>query len=397
MTDPRALPAPSPDALAHSARLAALIRAEIDAAGGQIPFERYMELALYAPGLGYYSAGAAKLGAAGDFITAAEISSLYAQCLAAQCRETLTVLGGGSVLELGAGSGALAAGMLSFLERAGCLPDRYLILDRSAELRERQRETIERRVPALAERVTWLDRPPQEPIRGVIVASEVVDALPVALFRIAGASGDERIEALAVTSTASNFALVPRIADAGLAAVVRGIEDDLAAPLPPGFRSECRPALDAWVASVTDPLERGVLLCIDYGLPRREYYATERSGGTLLCHYRHRAHADPFHAPGLQDIGAWVDFTALARAGAAAGLGLAGFTTQAHFLLGCGLERRFAVEIGLEPARTAELSREVQLLTLPGEMGERFRVLALARDYDRPLTGFALRDLTRTL
>jgi SAM-dependent MidA family methyltransferase len=397
------LPTPPPDALAHSARLTALIRAEIAAAGGSIPFERYMELALYAPGLGYYSAGATKLGADGDFITAAESSGLYAQCVAAQCREILTALGGGCVLELGAGSGALAAGMLASLEREDCLPDRYLILDRSAELRERQHETIRRRVPALANRVVWLDGPPREPMRGVIVASEVVDALPVALFRIADAAAagaaptSSRIEALAVASTESGFALVAGHAEPALEATVRGIESDLGRPLPPGFTSECRPALDAWIASVTEPLERGVVLCIDYGLPRREYYALERGGGTLLCHYRHRAHAHPFHAPGLEDIGAWVDFTALARAGAAAGLTLAGFTTQAHFLLGCGLEGYFTREIGHTTERTPEVAREVQRLTLPGEMGERFRVLALSRDYERPLMGFSQRDLTRTL
>jgi SAM-dependent MidA family methyltransferase len=398
MTASSSLPAPPPEALAHSARLTALIRAEIAAGGGSIPFDRYMELALYAPGVGYYSAGAVKLGAAGDFITAAESSGLYAQCVAAQCREILTALGGGCVLELGAGSGALAAGMLASLEREDCLPGRYLILDRSAELRARQRETIRHRVPALADRVVWLDAPMREPMRGVIVASEVVDALPVVLFRIAGSpSTSARVEALAVTSTESGFALVARPADTALETVVHGIEIDLGQPLAPGFHSECRPALDAWLASVTEPLERGVMLCVDYGLPRREYYAPERSGGTLLCHYRHRAHGDPFHAPGLQDIGAWVDFTALARAGAATQLALAGFTTQAHFLLGCGLEERFTAEIGRAPDRTSELSREVQLLTLPGEMGERFRVLALSRGYDRPLRGFALRDLTRTL
>jgi SAM-dependent MidA family methyltransferase len=410
MTDAPALPPPSQDALAHSARLAALIRAEIAAAGGWIPFERYMELALYAPGLGYYSAGAAKLGAGGDFVTAAETSGLYAQCLAAQCAEILETLGGGSLLELGAGSGALAAGMLAWLDRERALPRRYCILDRSAELRARQRETILRRVPALADRVVWLDRPPQAPMRGVIVASEVVDALPVAVFRIAHAatgaegapdarasSGDGRVEALAVASADSGFTLVARPADDALVAAVRGIERDLAAPLPPGFRSECRPMLDAWLASVTSALERGVVLCVDYGLPRREYYAPERSGGTLLCHYRHRVHPDPFRVPGLQDIGAWVDFSALARAGASAGLALAGFTTQAHFLLGCGLDRHYARAIADTPERAAALSREVQHLTLPGEMGERFRVLGLSRGYGGPLRGFAQRDLTRTL
>jgi SAM-dependent MidA family methyltransferase len=391
------LPAASPEALAHSARLVELIHDEIAAAGGCIGFERYMELALYAPGLGYYSAGSTKLGDAGDFTTAAESSVLYAQCLAAQCAEILDTLDGGDVLELGAGSGALAAEMLSSLARSHRLPDRYRILDVSAELRSRQRETIRQRVPELYERVEWLDRLPASPMRGVILASEVIDALPVALFRVAVQGAERAIEELAVTSADSGFALLARAAPASVVATVRDIESDLEEPLPAGFRSECRPMLAHWLGSLADVLDAGVMLFVDYGLPRREYYTGERSGGTLLCHYRQRVHADPFRAPGLEDIGAWVDFTALARAGIASGLELAGFTTQAHFLIGCGLERYLRSESHLAPERAGERSREAQRLTLPGEMGERFRVLALARDYRPPLRGFGLRDLTRTL
>jgi SAM-dependent MidA family methyltransferase len=396
MTSARDLPQPPPEALAHSARVVAHIDGEIDAAGGSIPFERYMELALYAPGLGYYSAGATKLGPAGDFITAAESSTLYARCLAAQCAEVIAALGGGSILELGAGGGRMAAGILAWLAEARCLPERYFILDVSAELRARQRETLRAQVPDLVDRVVWLDRLPAARMRGVVLASEVVDALPVALFRI-GSDPAARVEELAVTRSSSGYTLAAESPRPEVAAEVAAIERDLPAPLPAGFVSECRPRLAAWTRGVADALESGVLIFVDYGLPRREYYASERATGTLLCHYRQRVHADPFFLPGLQDIGAWVDFTALARAASDAGLALAGFATQAHFLIGCGLADHYGAALEREPQAAQAVAREVRLLTMPGEMGERFRVLGLARDYPGALRGFAARDLTRTL
>ena len=392
------LPEPSEEARAHSARVTAHIHTEIAAAGGHVGFARYMQLALYAPGLGYYSAGAVKLGAGGDFITAAESSTLYADCLAEQCAEILSRIGGGSILELGAGSGALAAEILASLERAECLPDRYLVLEVSADLRARQRETIRRRTPHLEPRVVWLDRPPERAIRGVVLASEVLDALPAALFRIADADGHSRIESLDVIRAGDGFALAPCPASAELQRAVVEIERDLGEPLPPGFMSECRPMLGPWMDAVARALERGLLLVVDYGLPRREYYAADRSGGTLVCHYRHRAHGDPFFAPGLQDISVWVDFTDVTRAGEAAGLELAGFTTQAQYLFGCGLERHFEAALARDFTRAGQLANEVRLLTLPGQMGERFRVLALTRSYPAPLRAItASRDLSRTL
>jgi SAM-dependent MidA family methyltransferase len=357
-----------------------------------------MELVLYAPGLGYYSAGSVKLGVGGDFITAAESSRLYADCLAEQCREVLSVLGGGSIFELGAGSGALAAGILSYLERVACLPDRYVILEVSADLRARQQETIRRRTPQLEPRVAWLDRLPGTSISGVVLASEVLDALPAALFRIADAGGSPRVTSLDVIRAGDGFAWEQYPAGAALEGAIAEIERDLPEPLPLGYMSECRPMLGPWLDAVARVLERGVMLVIDYGLPRREYYAAERNGGTLVCHYRHRSHSDPFFAPGLQDISVWVDFTAVTRAAEAAGLGLAGFTTQAQYLFGCGLERHFEAARTGDPKRTAQLAGEVRLLTLPGQMGERFRVLALARSFPRPLRAMAAaRDLTRTL
>jgi SAM-dependent MidA family methyltransferase len=301
-------------------------------------------------------------------------------------------LGGGDVLELGAGSGAMAATLLAELERLGRLPDRYRILDVSADLRERQRTTLAGAVPHLLERVVWLDTLP-EPFDGVTVANEVLDALPVERFVIHGGE----VDALGVAWQFGRFEAAAARAGAPLARRVRAIEAELGAPLPEGYVSEVNLGLESWLASVAAVQRRGVLFFIDYGLPRREYYAAERNDGTLLCHFRHRFHDDPFTRLGLQDITAWVDFTAAAEAAQAAGLEVAGYTTQAHFLIGCGIDEYVANVADLDVVERVNLSRQVMVLTLPGEMGERFKVIAFARDYDGPLRGFAARDLRHTL
>lgn len=377
------LPAPSAEALAHSARLCAQIAREIVAAGGSIGFERYMELALYAPGLGYYSAGARKVGAAGDFITAPELSPLFSQCMARQCRDVLTALGGGGVLELGAGSGIMAADVLAELVRLDCLPGRYLILEVSADLRERQRETLQQRVPELVSRVEWLDTLPTS-FHGVVLANEVLDALPVSRFRHESRGWTE----YTVTVQAETFVWDTRPASTELAATLAQLESELASPLVPGYRSEICPRLPAFMASLADSLERGALLFADYGYPRAAYYHAERSMGTLMCHYRQRAHDDPFLYPGLQDITAHVDFTAVAEAGTVHDLELAGYTTQAHFLLALGIA---------DQARDLESARQIKLLTLPEEMGERFKIIGFTKGIEPSLQGFALRDLSHGL
>jgi SAM-dependent MidA family methyltransferase len=386
------LPELSPDEAAHSARLEERVAAAIAAAGGWIGFARFMTMALYEPGLGYYSAGARKFGAGGDFITAPEVAPVFSRCVAVQCAEVLKGLGRGVVLELGAGSGAMAAAMLAEFERREALPDEYWILDVSADLRERQRASIAAAVPHLLERVRWLDELPR-PFTGVIVANEVLDALAVERFAIR--SGQ-------VTSVGAGLSLgrlerAEARAEPALVAAVRRIEADLGAPLPEGYESELNLGLAAWLQAIAVSLERGVMLFVDYGLPRREYYAVERSRGTLLCHFRHRFHEEPFARLGLQDITAWVDFTAVAEAAQAAGLEVAGYTTQAHFLIGCGLAQFVADVADLELVERLNLSRQAMVLTLPGEMGERFKVLALTRGYDAPLGGFAVRDLRHAL
>jgi SAM-dependent MidA family methyltransferase len=385
-------PALEADEAAHGAELAARIRAEIESAGGWISFARYMEMALYEPGLGYYSAGARKFGAAGDFITAPEVAPVFSRCLAAQCAEVLAALGGGDVLEFGAGSGAMATAMLAELEALGRLPGRYRILDVSADLRERQRATIEGAVPQLLERVEWLDRWPA-PFTGVVVANEVLDAMPVERFAWRGGV----VETLGVSSGGDAFQWAAVPAPGALRDRVELIQSEIGADWPDGYVSEVNLGLEPWLAAAAATLERGVMFFVDYGLPRRELYSPERSSGTLLCHFRHRFHDDPFVRVGLQDVTAWVDFTAVAEAAQRAGLDVAGYTTQAHFLIGNGLSRHLADVSNVDLVQRVNLSRQVMLLTLPGEMGERFKAIALAKGCDVPLSGFAVRDLRHTL
>jgi len=392
VAEPTDLPALDAAQTAHCERVVARVREAIAAAGGWIDFARYMEMVLYEPGLGYYSAGAHKLGVEGDFITAPEVAPVFSRCIAAQCRDVLAELPGGDVLELGAGSGAMAAVILAELQRVDRLPQRYFILDVSADLRERQRATLAGTVPHLLERVQWLDTLPAC-FEGVILANEVLDALPVQRFVVRA----EAVNALGVTWQLGQLELAETRAAPQLHARVRALEQELDTSFASGYCSEWHPTLGPWIAALGQTLARGALLLIDYGLPRRELYATERSTGTLLCHFRHRFHDDALARPGLQDITAWVDFTAVAEAGVAAGLELAGYTTQAQFLIGCGIEHWLRDVADLDTVQRVNLSRQVMLLTLPGEMGERFKAIAFTRGLDSSLRGFSARDLSHQL
>lgn len=384
-----ALPEPGVDARAHSARLDALIRFEIGQRG-PIPFSRYMELALYAPGLGYYSAGATKFGAAGDFVTAPELGDLFARCVARAVAPTLRELGAAAhVVEPGGGSGAFAIAALRELVALDALPQRYRILEPSADLRERQRTRIAQALPVeLAARVDWLEQPPAERWSGVLFANEVIDALPASRFGISGVNVIEEHVAL------DGDRLVRVDGPAGVDAVsaVRAVEAALERSFADGYRSEILPQLPAWMQAMTATLDAGVVLFVDYGYPRREFYLPERRDGTLVCHYRHRAHADPLHLPGLQDITAFVDFTAVAEAGVAAGLDFVGYAPQAHFLLGSGLPDLLAAEEGLIERDRLRLVGEAKRLTLPGDFGERFQAIAFSRGVDA--VPVALRDST---
>jgi SAM-dependent MidA family methyltransferase len=409
------LPPLSPDEQQHSAAVAAELREAIAAAGGWLSFERFMDLALYAPGLGYYSAGSTKLGSGGDFVTAPEVSDLFSRCVARQCAEVLSVTGG-EILELGAGTGRMAATVLESLAAESVWPERYSILEVSADLAERQRERLRSLPPALRERLVWLERLPERPIRGVVLANEVLDALPCQRFVVtapgAGAGGDRRaaggldvgvglqrgaaaILELGAAVDGSTFVERAAVPDAALAAAYESLLAELPQSLPPGYTSEVCLRLEPWLASVGECLERGLILLCDYGLPRSHYYHPQRVTGTLRCHFKQRVHDDPYINVGVQDITAWVDFTRVAEAAVAVGLEVRGFSTQAAFLLATGIER-FAAEAGdiVEQTRRAG---EARRLLLPGEMGEAFKAMGLTRGYDAVLTGFALQDLRHSL
>jgi SAM-dependent MidA family methyltransferase len=375
----------------HCAAVREYLAAQIEAGGGWLSFEDFMERALYAPGLGYYSAGAHKLGAGGDFTTAPELSPLFGACVARQCAEVLTSLAPGNILEIGAGSGRLAADILSRLETLQQLPARYWILEISADLRDRQRRYIEQRLPHLLHRVHWLDSPPGAAFDGVVLANEVLDALPVKRFRWCG----DRVEELGVMYDGSGFAWAPRAADATLMTACARLKDGRDWGI--GYESEYCPRLAAWTSSVTRCLRRGAAFWFDYGLPRSQYYFSERRAGTLLCHIQQRAHDDPFLYPGLQDITAWVDFTLLAEASRAAGFELAGFATQGHFLAGLSVDQEMQHIAAGDAQQFARLANQARQLMLPGEMGERFKAMAWLRNLQRPLSGFALQDLRHTL
>ncbi|MDE1923229.1 MAG: SAM-dependent methyltransferase [Gammaproteobacteria bacterium] len=386
-------PEPGGNEAGHSALVHDHIAAEVRRAGGWISFDRYMDLALYAPGLGYYSAGAHKLGAGGDFATAPEISRLFGACVARQCAEILAAVDEGSILEIGAGSGCLAGDVLQGLERAGFLPRRYSILEVSADLRARQQDHLGRCVPHLASRIAWIDSPPAARFDGVILANEVLDALPVTRFRwSAGALAE-----LGVGLERGRFVPVPRPASPAMAAQCERLRAAAGADWPDGYESEYCPRIAPWTLAVTSALGAGAVLWFDYGLPRAQYYLPERASGTLLCHYRQRVIEDPFLRPGLQDITAWVDFTALAEAGEEAGFGIAGYTNQDYFLAGTRVDAEMRSLAGQDQNRYARLANEARRLMMPGEMGERFKAMAWARDLGPPLAGFGLRDLRHTL
>lgn len=385
----RGWPAPDEAAIQSSVQLAERIQAAITAAGGAIGFDDYMQMALYEPGLGYYSGGAARFGKGGDFVTAPLLSPLFSRTLARQCADCLAVLEQPVVLELGAGTGEMAADLLAELAELGQLPQRYFILELSGVLREQQQATLQQKVPHLVTRVEWLAELPSQPIEGVLLANEVLDALPVQRFKIQ----TEGVAELVVGQAEGRFVWQERPAPNALQQAVAGLEAELGTKLPPGYVSEYSPQLQAWLASLAEILQRGVMLFIDYGYPRAEYYHPQRHMGSLICHYRHRAHDDPLILPGLQDITAFVDFSAVAEAGMAAGLDLLGFAPQGQFLLGAGL-LDLVQEMAAEPGSRESLllAQQVKTLTLPGEMGERFKVAALGRDFDAPLRGFSLAD-----
>jgi SAM-dependent MidA family methyltransferase len=394
--EPDSLPVPEPIALAQSEALAATLRAEIGAAGGWLPFERYMERALYAPGLGYYGGGARKFGLfaadGSDFVTAPELSPLFASTLARALAEALAASGTRALMEFGAGTGKLAAGILLALDALGVAFDSYAIVDLSGELRARQRETIDALAPHLADRVTWLDALPAQ-FEGVVIGNEVLDAMPVRLFTRKDAVWHERGVAV---NAAGAFVFSDRPAMSGrdvhwpegVLAGIDGSED---------YLTETHEAALAFTRTVCTMLARGAAFFIDYGFPRGEYYHPQRVQGTLMCHYRHRAHGDPFLYPGLQDITAHVEFTGIAEAGVEAGAELLGYTSQARFLMNAGITEVLSEIDPRDVQRFLPAANAVQKLVSESEMGELFKVIAFSRGIDEPLTAFARGDRSHTL
>ncbi|MBI5783523.1 MAG: SAM-dependent methyltransferase [Gammaproteobacteria bacterium] len=367
--------------MVHHDALARLIRQEIASAGGGISFDRFMELALYAPGLGYYAAGKPKFGEQGDFVTAPELGPLFARCLARPCQSLLAELGGGDILEAGAGSGVMAAVLLLELESLGQLPERYLILELSPDLRARQTETIKRRAPHLFERVRWLAELPGD-FRGMVLANELLDAMPVTRFKITESGVNE----LWVGWENDGFAWREQPVAESLRTRLQALS------LPSGYISEVNLRAEAWVRSVADILKQGAMLLIDYGFPSAEFYHPQRTQGTLMCHYKHHAHDDPLRLVSLQDITAHVDFSAIAGAGTGAGLTLLGYSSQAAFLIGSGLEQIMAASDPDDARAHLALTQQIKKLTLPHEMGELYKVIAFGRGVREPLTGFSLHD-----
>jgi SAM-dependent MidA family methyltransferase len=385
---------PHPDAIsaAHSARCADYVRARIRDAGGSISFAEFMHYALYAPGLGYYSAGTRKFGEGGDFVTAPEISPLFGRVIARQCAGVLQNVPDGSVLEFGAGSGRLALDVLRTLEELDAVPAEYRILEVSADLRERQERLLHEEVPGLASRIRWLDRMP-DTHRGIVLANEVLDALPVERFM----RRSDGIYQLRVVDEDGEFVFVDEPAPDVLAKALDSIERDIGEQLPDNYVSEVSLAAPAWLRDVAQMLDHGMILLFDYGVSRREYYAPDRGEGWLRCHFRHRAHSDPLILTGIQDLTAWVDFSAIAEAAVGSGLDILGYVSQSQFLIAGGIRAELHELAELPLESQLQTAARIKILTLPGEMGENVKCIGLARGDVATPPAFDSADRTHTL
>ncbi|OHB92325.1 MAG: hypothetical protein A2Z57_13095, partial [Planctomycetes bacterium RIFCSPHIGHO2_12_39_6] len=368
------LPEPDPEASAHSKKLCNYINQKIASAKSAIPFAEFMELALYTPGLGYYSAGAHKIGRAGDFITAPELSPLFSYCLANQCAQILPNLINGNILELGAGSGKMAGDILSHLEKINCLPNHYYILEISADLKARQQAFIKQAYPHFLSKIIWLDTLPNNFI-GIILANEVLDAMPVTIFNW---QENTLAEYYVGIDQNNHYTWLLKPASNALQDAFKEITNEININswfLP--YNSEINLLLPGWLSSLNHCLEQGILLLIDYGFPLHEYYHPQRNQGTLMCHYQHRAHSNPLILVGLQDITSHVNFTAVTQFAIQAGLGLEGYVSQANFLFNTGLLE--LIKTYQEPD-SLNFNSAIKILTLPSEMGELFKVIGFSKN-----------------
>ncbi|VAW58138.1 SAM-dependent methyltransferase, MidA [hydrothermal vent metagenome] len=396
------LPEPSKAEVAHSEQLCEHIKQSIQTAGGWLSFEQYMQLALYTPGMGYYSGGLQKFGEQGDFITSPEVSPLFAKSLARPVAALLADISGAKIIEFGAGSGRLAADLLAELANLKQLPVDYYIVELSAELQHRQREALQQQVPELLDRVKWLSHLPENKINAIVLANEVLDAMPVKRFVLK----NNRLQELGVENVQPQLQLSYRDADELLSTQIASLGvkhlcinpvDAESASERYAYSSEINVNIKPWIASVANCIKQGAVYLIDYGYPRQEYYSTERVMGTFMGYYQHRAMDAPLWYPGLQDLTAFVDFTEVAEAALEAGFDVDGYTSQGNFLLSCGL-----ADIVEQSAYTTEIERlqilqQMKTLSLPGEMGERFKVMGLSKGLDKNIPGFEMRDLRYSL
>jgi len=374
------------------------INAACESAGGWIRFSEFMNIALYEPALGYYSGGLQKFGEKGDFITAPEVSPLFAQCLANQVSEVLDNFQKSSnekafIIEFGAGSGMLAADLLLQLEKLGCLPEKYFIIELGVELKQRQKETIKQKAEHLLNVVQWLDQLPDDVSNAVVIANEVLDAMPVECFRLV----ENTVESLMVGF--DDGKLVSRYMDAANNTVekITVIQQRSEMTFTDNYNSEYNPAISGWLSAVESKIKNMVMLLIDYGYNENEYYHPDRNNGTLMCYYQHRAHENYFWWPGLQDITTFVNFTDVAYSAVDTGLEVSGYTTQAAFLLANGLSELHEQQVTDDVQQQIKLSQQIKTLTLPSEMGDRFKVMALTKKYGEPLSGFSMLDLRNRL
>ncbi len=380
------LPLPEQSAIIHSEKLDKHLQQIANANQGELSFEQFMQQVLYAPGLGYYSAGAEKIGESGDFITAPEISPFFSDCLAQQIEQVLR-LTGGSVLEFGAGRGTMAADILTRLEEIECLPEKYYILEISAELQQRQQLLLAEQIPHLFERLVWLNKLPSN-FTGVIVANEVVDAMPVKVFYKQGKNFLEKM----ISHSNDGWQWNGLKQSTELQQYCEQLEATLGYELQQGYESEVNLMQKSWLHALSKSLDRGLILLIDYGFPQLEYYHPQRPG-TLMCHYRHYSHTDPLVLIGLQDVTAHVDFTALAEQALESELQVKGYTDQGTFLTNCGILQRMEQLSGIDDAKIVRYSQQVKLLILPTEMGELFKLIAFGRGLDEmDLIGFSTGD-----
>ncbi len=382
------LPLPHSSAIAHSQQLTAQIIQKIAAHHNQIPFADFMHMALYAPGLGYYHVGNQKLGQYGDFITAPEISPLFSYSLAYYLNTLYTHISaslGAYILEVGAGSGKMALHLLQYLQQQNSLPEKYYILELSPDLQQKQQHLLQQKLPDIYPRIVWLDTLPQN-FKGIILANEVLDAMPVHLLSWQANQLQEKYVSYHHPKQSFYFT------DGELSHPLLSQKGEYIASLQhhtSPYITEVNLLAESWLASIADCLEAGVCIVIDYGFPEQEYYHPDRNTGTLMCHYQHHSHTDPFFYPGLQDITAHVNFTALANTAVQHAMQVNAFTTQAYFLLGNHLVEFAQQQIATSPSSNIyPISQAVRTLTLAEEMGELFKVLVLSKNITMPAPHF---------